>query len=70
MKSGEIKPIGHKPNLDINDPADLDSNGFRRTWTVKDNIPSAGMKTVTVVIGWNDRGVPRYLAVSTAIQGN
>lgn len=21
MKSGEIKPIGHKPNLDINDPS-------------------------------------------------
>ncbi|MFQ5430946.1 MAG: prepilin-type N-terminal cleavage/methylation domain-containing protein [Nitrospinota bacterium] len=66
------------PIIDINAGADLDSNGFRRTWSIDDGIggvngvgaPAPGMKTVTVVIGWNDRGTPRYLMVSTAIQGN
>ena len=63
-------PVGCPFALDITDPTNLDSNGFRRTWTVKDDTPSAGMKTITVVIGWNDRGSPRYLSVDSAIQGN
>ncbi len=66
------------PVIDIASPADVDSNGFRRTWSIDDGIggaagvgaPAPGMKTVTVVIGWNDRNVPRYLSVSTALQGN
>jgi len=66
------------PVIDIADTNDLDSNGFRRTWSIDDGIggaggvgaPAPGMKTVTVVIGWNDRNVPRYLMVSTAVQGN
>ena len=63
-------PVACPFALDINNPADFDENGFRRTWTVKDDTPSAGMKTITVVIGWNDHGNPRYLAVNTAVQGN
>jgi len=66
------------PAIDITNSADIDSNGFRRTWSIDDGIggvggvgaPAPGMKTVTVVIGWNDRNVPRYLMVSTAVQGN
>lgn len=64
-------PVACPFALDIADPADLDSNGFRRTWTVKDDTPSAGMKTVTVVIGWNESGGRvRYFSVTTAVQGN
>lgn len=63
-------PVDCPFGLDINDPTDFDSNGFRRTWTVKDDMPSIGMKTITVVIGWNDHGNPRYLSVSTGVQGN
>lgn len=66
------------PAIDIADTNDLTSDGFRRTWSIDDGIggangvgaPAPGMKTVTVVIGWNDRGTPRYLSVSTALQGN
>mgnify|MGYP000458762260 CR=1 FL=1 len=66
------------PIIDITSSADIDSNGFRRTWSINDGIggvagvgaPAPGMKTVTVVIGWNDRNVARYLSVSTALQGN
>ena len=66
------------PSIDITNSADLDSNGFRRTWSIDDGIggasgvgaPAPGMKTVTVVIGWNDRGAARYFSVSTALQGN
>lgn len=63
-------PVACPFALDITDPADLDSNGFRRTWTVKDDTPSAGMKTIIVVIGWHDRGSARYFSVNTAVQGN
>lgn len=42
---------------------------LRRTWTVRDNVPAVGMKTVTVVIGWLEGSSERYVAVSTAIQG-
>ena len=66
------------PAIDITDTNDLTTDGFRRTWSIDDGIlgvngvgaPAPGMKTVTVVIGWNDRGTARYLMVSTALQGN
>ena len=66
------------PTIDIADTTDLTSDGFRRTWSIDDGLggasgvgaPAPGMKTVTVVIGWNDRGTPRYFSVSTALQGN
>ena len=76
----QIKPTNALscPAIDITDPTNLDSNGFRRTWSIDDGIgaaagngaPAPGMKTVTVVVGWNDRGVARYLSVSTALMGN
>lgn len=37
-------------------------------WVVRDNIPVAGMKTVTVVVGWKEGTSENYIAVSTAIR--
>ncbi|MBI5636837.1 MAG: prepilin-type N-terminal cleavage/methylation domain-containing protein [Nitrospinae bacterium] len=38
-------------------------------WVVRDNIPVAGMKTVSVVVGWLEGTAQNYVVVSTAIQG-
>ncbi len=41
----------------------------RAAWVVRDNYPVAGMKTVTVVVGWLEgSAVPHYLSLSTALQ--
>jgi len=59
--------IEKTPMLDS--PSLTPSGYIRRTWTVRDNIPISGMKTVTVVVGWSDAGYNHYLSVTTAIQG-
>jgi len=59
--------IEKTPMLDA--PALTPSTYIRRTWTVRDNIPISGMKTVTVVVGWSEAGYNHYLSVTTAIQG-
>ncbi|MBI3794405.1 MAG: prepilin-type N-terminal cleavage/methylation domain-containing protein [Nitrospinae bacterium] len=53
----------------------LDSPGLttptavmRRTWIVRD-IPSLGIKSVTVVVGWREGSTNFYSVASTAIQG-
>ena len=38
-------------------------------WVVRDNLPVAGMKTVTVVVGWLEGTAQNFVAVTTAIQG-
>ncbi len=38
-------------------------------WIVRDNQPLAGMKTVTVVVGWLEGTAKNYAVVSTAMQG-
>ncbi len=38
-------------------------------WVVRDNLPIAGMKTVTVVVGWLEGTAQNYAVVSTAMQG-
>lgn len=38
-------------------------------WLVRDNLPIAGMKTVSVVVGWLEGTSENYAVVSTAMQG-
>lgn len=38
-------------------------------WVVRDNQPVAGMKTITVVVGWLEGTSENYAVVSTAMQG-
>jgi len=42
---------------------------LRRTWSIRDDSPIAGMKTIYVVVGWSEKGSPRYVSVATAIVG-
>ena len=38
----------------------------QRVWNIADNVPVAGMKTVTVIVGWSD-SIDHYVALSTII---
>ena len=42
---------------------------MRRTWRIIDNSPVAGMKLVTVVVGWTEKGSARYFDLTTALMG-
>lgn len=42
---------------------------FRRAWKITDNKPVAGMKSVTVVVGWTEKGAARYFGLTTALMG-
>src|SRR3989338_4129229 len=41
----------------------------QRVWNIADNTPIAGMKTVTVIVGWTEAGFNRFVAISTVIAG-
>jgi hypothetical protein len=58
----ETTPVLDTPQITI-------SQIPRRTWIVRDNIPVAGMKTITVVVGWKEGMSSSYSVVSTTIQG-
>ncbi len=51
------------------DPLTASASYLRRGWTIKDNTPMSGMKTVTVVVGWVEGGLNRYVSISTVIAG-
>jgi prepilin-type N-terminal cleavage/methylation domain-containing protein len=38
---------------------------YTRTWTVTDDLPMAGMKTVNLTVSYVDKGIPRNVQVST-----
>ena len=38
----------------------------QRVWNVADDTPASGMKTVTVIVGWND-SINHFVALSTII---
>lgn len=42
---------------------------IRRTWTIKNDTPAPGMKLVTVVVGWTEKGEKRYFDLTTALMG-
>jgi prepilin-type N-terminal cleavage/methylation domain-containing protein len=42
---------------------------LRRTWRVIDDSPASGMKSVTVVVGWTEKGAARYFDLTTALVG-
>jgi prepilin-type N-terminal cleavage/methylation domain-containing protein len=56
-------------NTIIDSPTLSPTATLRRAWVVKDNVPSLGMKTVTVIVAWQDGNMKQYVTVSTAIQG-
>ena len=41
--------------------------GFERVWNVADSTPAAGLKTVTVIVGWEQKRW-HYVALSTIIR--
>ncbi|MFZ3045127.1 MAG: prepilin-type N-terminal cleavage/methylation domain-containing protein [Desulfatirhabdiaceae bacterium] len=43
----------------------IDSS-LKRAWNIADNTPGPGMKTVTVIVGWND-SANHFVALSTII---
>ena len=54
----------------LNSPALTTSASYlRRGWIIKDNIPIVGMKTITVVVGWQEAGLNRNIVISTVIAG-
>lgn len=54
----------------LDSPSMTTTTRLRRSWTVKDNLPAAGMKTVTVVVGWRKGATDKYFEISSALQGN
>lgn len=45
------------------------TNTPQRVWNIADNTPAAGMKTVTVIVGWKDVN-EHFVALTTAIEGS
>lgn len=54
----------------LDSPSLTTTSKLRRSWTIKDDLPVAGMKTVTVIVGWKKGSADKYLEVSSALQGN
>ncbi len=53
----------------LDNPASLVPTKYmRRAWVVRDNVPSPGMKTVTIIVAWKEH-FDQYFAITTAIQG-
>lgn len=50
-----------------NDVVDV---SFQRTWTIQENVPTAGMKTVQVVVNWTDEDGPRSVTLSTLLSNS
>ena len=44
--------------------ADTLENSFARSWTVQEDIPATGMKTVSVDVTWSDGKGPRSVLLS------
>ncbi|GMT42884.1 MAG: hypothetical protein IEMM0002_1295 [bacterium] len=66
----DVDAYGNETSILLNGPSLTTANTLRRSWTIRDNTPAAGMKTVTVVVGWSVGSSSRYMAVSSAFQGN
>ena len=66
----QINADGSETTTILDSPAlTLTSLFLRRGWVIKDGQPIAGMKTVTVIVGWTEAGFNRFVAVSTVIVG-
>lgn len=58
----ETSTVLDSPTLSI-------SSNMRRAWTIRDNYPSAGMKTIAVVVGWKEGTANNYVFLVSAMQG-
>lgn len=47
------------------DPANPILGVYTRTWTVTDDNPMAGMKSVNMSVAYTDNGMPRTIAMNT-----
>ena len=53
----------------LNSPAlTLSSSFLRRAWVITDNT-ALNTKTITVIVGWSEAGLDRYVSISTIIAG-
>jgi type IV pilus assembly protein PilV len=68
-KLEELREEDFDTIADSNDTCTNYANGvtFARTWTVADDTPANGMKTVEVVVSWPGATGPREVTVSTII---
>jgi hypothetical protein len=48
-----------------NDARVQDGITYARAWTVADNTPETGLKTITVTVSWTSRGKPHSTTLST-----
>ena len=60
--------IDQEPTLFTNPDHSNDSplSEVQRVWNVADNVPASGLKTVTVIVGWQDNRW-HYITLSTII---
>jgi Tfp pilus assembly protein PilV len=68
---GDIKDLGTYPNDVDNNPIDPDPNdgrsrAFNRSWDIQDDVPSAGLYTISVIVSWQDgSGTQRSINVES-----
>jgi type IV pilus assembly protein PilV len=56
--------VGGGPYLDPRNPIE---GRFDRCWTIVDDTPITGCKTVTVQVAWNDPVGPRAISATTVV---
>ncbi|MFN2433178.1 MAG: prepilin-type N-terminal cleavage/methylation domain-containing protein [Gemmatimonadota bacterium] len=47
------------------DTRDLDGVRYTRTWTVTNDVPAVGLKTIVVTVSWTSRGQTRSTSLRT-----
>ena len=63
-----LKRSGYNDSaLTAGDHTDTPLTSYTRTWTVTDNTPATGIKTVTMTVTWNWRGASHNVQLVTLI---
>ncbi|MBW6485055.1 MAG: prepilin-type N-terminal cleavage/methylation domain-containing protein [Syntrophobacterales bacterium] len=65
-KMEALKNTGY---ADLVSGADTIQSMYARTWTVTDDSPAAGMKTLVVSVGWSLQGSPHDVTVNCIVSG-
>ncbi len=63
-KIEELKRVGY---AGLASGSDTTASLYARTWTIAQNAPAAGMKTVSVTVQWSWQGSTRSVTVSDII---
>ena len=72
LAQDEIERLKNLPDTDPDlvagnhaDPGNPISGVYTRTWTVTDDSPMAGMKSISMDVTYSDNGVPRSVRMTT-----